>query len=157
MDFLDNLIMSHSHISAYFHCVFSTKERRNLITPKLQNRLFPYMGGIARENKISLLAIGGMPDHVHLLFSLPSTISISKALQIIKGGSSKWIHDTFPKHQTFAWQKGYGAFSIGVNDIERTKNYIHDQSKHHQKRNFKEEFLIFLERNGIDYDKRYVF
>ncbi len=98
-----------------------------------------------------------MPDHVHLLLPLPKTLHISKALQLIKGGSSKWIHDTFAEHQNFTWQKGYGAFSIGVNDIERTKSYIENQEKHHQKRNFEEEYLIFLQRNVIDYDKRYVF
>lgn len=149
--------MSQSYVSSYYHCVFSTKERRKIITPELQNRLFPYIGGIARENKIKLLAVGGMPDHIHLLLSLPKTIAIPKALQLIKGGSSKWIHDTFPEHKTFAWQKGYGAFSIGINEIERTKNYIENQEKHHQKRSFEEEYLIFLERNGIEYDERYIF
>ena len=149
--------MSNSFTSSYYHCVFSTKERRNLITPELQEKLFPYLGGIARKNKMKMLAVGGMADHVHLLLSLPATLPISKAIQLIKGGSSKWIHDTFSEHRLFSWQKGYGAFSIGVGDIERTKNYIENQVEHHRKRSFKEEFLIFLKRNGIEFDELYVF
>ena len=149
--------MSQSYTSSYYHCVFSTKERRQFITKELQIRLFPYLGGIAKEHKLKMLAVGGMPDHVHLLLSLPKTIAISKALQLIKGGSSKWIHDTFSEHETFAWQKGYGAFSIGVNDIERTTAYIENQTEHHKERNFEEEYLIFLQRNEIKYDEKYVF
>ncbi len=149
--------MSHSFNSQLMHCVFSTKERRNLITPELAARLYPYIGGIAREHKIKLLKIGGVPDHVHLLISLPSTVSISKAMQLIKGGSSKWVHDSFPEHRLFEWQQGYGAFSIGIGDVERTTAYIENQAEHHQKTDFKSEFLAFLNRHGIEYDKRYIF
>jgi len=139
------------------HCVFSTKERRPMITPELQSRLFQYIGGIARENKIKLLSAGGVADHVHLLISMPSTISIAKAIQLIKGGSSKWIHETFPEQRLFEWQQGYGAFSIGVSDIERTVNYINNQAEHHGKMNFKTEFLAFLKKHDIEYDERYIF
>jgi len=128
-----------------------------MITPELQARLFQYIGGIARENKIKLLAAGGVDDHVHLLVSMPSTISISKALQLIKGGSSKWIHETFPEHRLFEWQQGYGAFSIGIGDIERTINYINNQAEHHGKMDFKIEFRAFLKKHGIEYDERYIF
>ncbi len=149
--------MSHSFNSQLMHCVYSTKEQRNLITSELAARLYPYIGGIARENKIKLLKIGGVPDHIHLLISLPSTISISKAMQLIKGGSSKWVHDSFPEHRLFEWQQGYGAFSIGIGDVERTTAYIENQAEHHQKTDFKSEFLAFLNRHGIEYDKRYIF
>ncbi len=149
--------MSHSFNSQLMHCVFSTKERRNLITSELAARLYPYIGGIARENKIKLLKIGGVPDHIHLLISLPSTISISKAMQLIKGGSSKWVHDLFPEHRLFEWQQGYGAFSIGIGDVERTTAYIENQAEHHQKTDFKSEFLSFLKRHGIEYDERCIF
>lgn len=128
-----------------------------MITPGLQSRLFPYMGGIARENKMKLLAAGGVDDHVHLLVSLPATVSVSKAMQLIKGGSSKWIHDTFIEHRMFEWQEGYGAFSIGVGDIDRTMNYINDQAVHHGKMDFKDELLAFLDRHGVEYDPRYIF
>jgi putative transposase len=148
--------MSHSYTSALFHCVFSTKERRPIIHADLQSRLWPYMGGVARENNIKALAIGGVQDHVHLLLSLPSTITVAKAMQLIKGGSSKWIHDEFPVHKDFAWQEGYGAFSIGVAQVDDTKRYIGNQAEHHRTKTYQEEFLAFLERHGIDYDPRYI-
>ena len=149
--------MAHSFISQLMHCVFSTKERRPMITPELQTRLFQYIGGISRENKIKLLSAGGVDGHIHLLISMRSTISVSKAMQLIKGGSSKWIHETFPSMRLFAWQEGYGAFSIGVGDIERTTNYINNQAEHHGKMNFKTEFLAFLKKHEIEYDERYIF
>ena len=120
-----------SYVSSYFHCVFSTKERRPLIPPALRDRLWPYVGGIARENDMKAIEIGGMPDHVHILLSLPSTLSIAKALQLIKGGSSKWVHDTFPEHRLFGWQAKYGAFSVSVSQLETIIEYIKRQEEHH--------------------------
>src|SRR6266480_2878652 len=146
-----------SYVSSYFHCVFSTKERRPLITPALGARLWPFLGGIARQNKMVALEIGGVADHVHILLSLPSTLAVAKALQLIKGGSSKWVHETFPEHRLFEWQEGYGAFSISVSEKKRTVAYINNQIEHHKKRDFKTEFLVFLDRNEIEYDPQYVF
>lgn len=94
--------MAHSYVSALFHCVFSTKGRRRHITGDLQTRLWPYIGGIARDNKMTALSIGGVEDHLHILLSLPSTIEIAKALQLLKGGSSKWVHEEFPTQRGFA-------------------------------------------------------
>ncbi|HEX5470677.1 MAG TPA: IS200/IS605 family transposase [Lacipirellulaceae bacterium] len=148
--------MSHSYVSALFHCVFSTKERRKTITAELQERLWPYMGGIARENKMRALTIGGIEDHVHLLLSIPSTLSVAKSLQLIKGGSSKWVHDTFPKFIGFEWQEGYGAFSVGMSQVPDTTAYIANQREHHRTKTFQEEFIAFLERHGIEYDSRYI-
>jgi REP element-mobilizing transposase RayT len=148
--------MGHSYTSSLFHCVFSTKERRNLITPELQEHLWPYMGGIARKNRMKALAVGGIEDHVHILLSMPSTLALAKAVQLIKGGSSKWVHDTFPTRRTFGWQEGYGAFSIGVSQIDSTVAYIRSQARHHRRKTFQQEFLEFLEKHGIDYDPRYV-
>lgn len=148
--------MSHSYISALYHCVFSTKERRKTITEELQERLWPYIGGIARENHMRLLAIGGVEDHVHLLLSIPSTLTIAKAMQLIKGGSSKWVHDTFSHHKDFEWQEGYGAFSVGISQVPDTKAYIANQREHHRTKSFQEEFIAFLEKHGIEYDPRYV-
>ncbi len=133
------------------HCVFATKERRPLITPGLQSRLWPYLGGIARENKIKTLAIGGGGDHVHVLVSMPSTISVAKGVQLLKGNSSKWIHDTFPEHQDFQWQEGYGAFSIGISGVEDTTRYIQSQAEHHRKQSFREELAVFLNKHGMEY------
>lgn len=148
--------MAHTFTNQLLHCVFSTKERRPLITAELQPRLWPYIGGIAREHKMKALAIGGVADHLHLLLSLPATLSISKAMQLIKGSSSKWVHDTFPEQQSFGWQEGYGAFSIGVSDVARTVAYIENQAEHHRQKDFKTELISFLVKHGIEYDERFV-
>ncbi len=145
-----------SYVSSYFHCVFSTKERRPLITPELRERLWPFLGGIARQNKMKAVEIGGVADHVHLLLSLPATIPISKAMQLIKGGSSKWIHETFPNQRLFAWQEEYGAFSVSVSQLDKTIAYIRGQPEHHRKLTFQEEFLMLLKKHGIEYDERYL-
>ena len=97
--------MGHSFTSSLFHCVFSTKGRRLLITEDLRLRLWPYMGGIARDNRMKALTIGGVEDHVHLLLSLPSTLAIAKAIQLIKGGSSFWVHENFPNTATLPGRK----------------------------------------------------
>jgi len=134
------------------HCVFSTKERRQLITPDLQERLYPYLGGIARENRMKALSIGGVEDHVHALLSIPATLQIAKAVQLLKGNSSKWIHETFPNQRLFEWQEGYGAFSIAVSGVKATMRYIESQKQHHQSHSFKDELIAFLEKNGIRYE-----
>ena len=149
--------MANSYISLYIHVVFSTKERQAMIGPELQNRLWAYMGGIARENQMKALSIGGTQDHIHVLLSLPATLPIAKAVQLIKGGSSKWIHDTYANLQEFAWQEGYGAFSVNVSLLEDTVHYIENQAEHHKRKTFQEEYIEFLKRHGIRYDERYVF
>jgi putative transposase len=143
----------HSFISCHLHVVFSTKERRRLITPDLQQRLWPYLGGIARENKMKALCVGGAEDHVHILLSLPSTLAICKAVQLLKGNSSKWIHETFPNQPEFSWQEGYGAFSIGVSGMDDTIKYIQSQPEHHRTRTFKEELVAFLKKHGLNYEE----
>jgi putative transposase len=148
--------MSHSYTSSLYHCVFSTKDRHKTIDADLQSRLWPYLGGIARDNRMKALAVGGVEDHVHLLLSLPSTMTISMAMQLVKGGSSKWVHDTFRDKRDFAWQEGYGAFSIGISQVDDTKRYIENQAEHHRVKTYEEEFIAFLERHGIEYDPRYV-
>jgi len=148
--------MAHSYSNCLIHYVFSTKDRCKSISANLRPRLLAYMGGITRENDMKLLAAGGTDDHVHLLVSLPATLAVAKAIQFIKGGSSKWVHDTFPTHHAFAWQEGYGAFSIGVSGIQKTVAYIDSQEEHHRNQTFEEEFIAFLTRHGIPYDERYV-
>ena len=145
-----------SYVSSYFHCVFSAKERRPLITPALQCRLWPFMAGIARQNKMQAIEIGGVADHVHILLSLPATIAPAKALQLIKGGSSKWVHETFPEHRLFAWQEKYGAFSVSVSQLDKIIRYIQGQEAHHRTRPFKEEFLALLKKHRVEYDERYL-
>jgi REP-associated tyrosine transposase len=148
--------MPHSYVSTLTHCVFSTKERRKLITPDIQQRLWPYMGGIARENSMKALAIGGVEDHIHMLLSLSATTPVAKAIQLIKGGSSKWLHENFPTQRGFAWQEGYGAFSVSISHVSDTIAYIEGQAAHHRKQSFEDEFRAFLKRHGIEFDERYV-
>jgi REP element-mobilizing transposase RayT len=148
--------MGHSFTSTLHHCVFSTKERCPCITADLQARLWPFLGGIARDNHLKALAVGGVEDHVHVLLSLPATMAIAKAIQVLKAGSSLWIHETIPSHRGFAWQEGYGAFSLGVSQVEQTRSYIERQAEHHRKTTFQEEFLAFLKRHQMEYDERYV-
>jgi putative transposase len=149
--------MSHSYVRNLMHCTFSTKERYPFINPELELRLWPYIGGIARENRMTALAIGGTVDHLHALLSLPATMSFAKAVQLIKGGSSKWVHDTFSRYKKFEWQEGYGAFSVSPSQASRTIKYIQEQKEHHRKRTFEEEFLKLLDKNEVEYDSRYVF
>jgi len=148
--------MAHTYTSILIHYIFSTKYREKIITDELQDRLWPYMGGIARENRMKALAVGGVSDHVHLLISLPTTLSIAKAIQLIKGGSSKWVHDSFPNFQSFKWQEGYGAFSVSLSQMETVIGYIQRQKEHHRKKSFREEYVAFLLKYGIEYDERYV-
>ena len=145
-----------SYVSAYFHCVFSTKERRPLIPLELRERLWPFLGGIARQNQMKAVEIGGVADHVHLLLSLPPTLSIAKALQLIKGGASKWVHETFPEHRLFGWQVKYGAFSVSVSQLDKTIAYIQRQEEHHRKVTFQEEFLALLKKHRIACNGRYL-
>ena len=102
------------------------------------------------------LSIGGVVEHAPVLLSLPSTISIAKGVQLIKGGSSKWISDTFPSLKDFAWQVGYGAFSVSISHVEETTNYIKNQKEHHRLKTFQEEYLAFLKKHGIEYDEKYL-
>jgi len=148
--------MAHSYTNILIHYIFSTKDRRKIISSKLHERLWPYIGGVARENNMKALAIGGIEDHAHVLLSLPSSLSIAKAIQLVKGSSSKWIHDTFPQLRNFAWQEGYGAFSVSISHLRDTIAYIQTQREHHRVKTFQEEYLLFLKKHGIQYDDRYV-
>ena len=127
-----------------------------MIAPEIRERLWSFLGGIARKNHMKALAVGGSDDHVHVLVSLPATIPVAKAVQLLKGGSSKWVHDTFPERRFFAWQEGYGAFTIGISQVRETVSYIDHQEQHHKQRSFQGEFLAFLKRHRIAYDERYV-
>ena len=147
--------MAHTYCSLLFHCVFSTKERRRIIAPEMQPRLWAYMGGVAREHEMTALTVGGMEDHVHILLSLPSSLAIAKAMREIKSASSRWVHETF-EVAGFEWQEGYGAFSIGRAQVDSTVAYIAGQQEHHRKRDFQQEFVAFLKKHRIEYDPRYV-
>jgi putative transposase len=144
--------MSHTYISDLVHCVFSTKLRRNLISPEVQPELWSFLGGVARKNGFKALMVGGTENHVHLLLSLPATMTVAKAMQLVKGASSHWMNENHTK--TFAWQEGYGAFTIGISQKNHTIQYIRSQAEHHRKRSFEEEFVAFLKKHGVEYDRQ---
>ena len=144
----------HSFTSSLHHCIFATKRREPLLTPEIRERLWPYLGGIAHDTGMKALAIGGVAEHVYILLSLPPTISVSKAMQLLKGNSSKWIHETFPQLGAFAWHEGYGAFSIAVSGIGETCAYIRRQEEHHRTRTFREEVIAFLQRHELSFEDK---
>jgi len=148
--------MANTYTSLYYHVVFSTKKRKPLIQTGIRERLWAFLGGIARENKMKALCVGGMEDHIHLLIMAPPTLSPSKMVPLVKGGSSKWIHDTFPQMQDFAWQDGYGVFTVTKSQIPDIIRYIQGQGEHHRVKTFQEEYLLFLQKHRIEYDERYL-
>lgn len=133
--------MANTYISLYVHYVFTTTQRLPLIKPGIRKRLWAYMSEIAKGHRMKALSVGGTEDHVHILLSLPATVSVSKAIQLIKGSSSKWVSETFEGFTEFAWQEGYGAFSVSVSGIGETIRYIENQEVHHQKHSFRDEYL----------------
>ena len=148
--------MSQSFVSLHYHLIFSTKNRVPTLTADLQPRLQQYIGGILRNEGCTLVAAGGMPDHIHLLISLGKQISVADALREIKSRSSSWIHGTFPSRRGFEWQVGYGAFAVSYSDLDRVREYLKKQAEHHRTMTFQEEFLEFLKRHHIEYDERYL-
>ena len=148
--------MPQSFSCCYYHLIFSTKGRAPLILKEIQSRLFDYIGGILRSKGCALIAAGGMPDHVHLLVSLDRKTSVSEAMRLVKTNSSRWLHETFPVLSGFAWQVGYGAFSVSASNLESVEAYLAKQAEHHRKTTFQEEFVAFLERHKLTYDERYL-
>jgi REP element-mobilizing transposase RayT len=136
--------------------IFSTKQREKRLREDIQPKLWAYIAGIARNHKFEALEIGGAEDHCHALIALPAPMPLSKAVQTLKGCSSKWLNDTGTAGANFAWQEGYGAFSVSASQTEGVVEYIKSQAEHHKKRNYEEEFLEFLKRYGINYDPAHV-
>lgn len=148
--------MANTYTSLQYHVVFSTKNRKPWLTEEVCARLWPYLGGIARENGMKALQVGGVADHVHLLLAVPPTRSLSKAMQLLKGASSRWIHENYPALSDFGWQDGYGAFSVSESRISAVRNYIRNQPEHHRVTTFTEEYEKLLEKHGVEYEKRYL-
>ena len=140
-----------------FHIVYSTKYRKRVIEKSWQDDLYGYTGGIIRDHKGTLLCMGGVMDHVHLLAKLPPTIAVSDMLRLIKSNSSKMVNETMTPRIPFEWQPGYAAFSVSESQFERVRDYILNQEEHHRKKSFQEEFIELLDKHNITYDLRYVF
>jgi len=148
--------MAGTFTSIQFHLVFSTHNWEPYITPDLKPRLYEYIGGIIRSKGGVLYEIGGTADHVHLLIRCRADEALADLLRDLKSHSSLWIHQTFPDLRNFAWQSGYGAFTVSQSQSDKVKGYIRKQVEHHRKKTFKEEFTEFLKAHQIEYDERYI-
>jgi len=146
--------MSHTSGNILLHFIFSTQQRRPLIKPEFQDALFAYLGGIVREMQATALLINGISDHVHMLVRLRPSHSASEIMRVVKTNSSRWARE---KHSpSFAWQTGYGVFSVSESSVPEVTKYIAGQQEHHKKHSFEEEFVAFLKKNHVEYDPRYM-
>ncbi|MBL8205281.1 MAG: IS200/IS605 family transposase [Blastocatellia bacterium] len=148
--------MSSSYTNLIYHIIFSTKDRRPIITDAYQSRLYDYLSGTIRGLGGISLALNGMEDHVHLLAKLRPDKSVSDVLRDLKANASGWMHDVFPALEDFSWQRGYGAFTVSQSHVEKVREYIAAQQEHHRKQSFRDEFIRFLRANGVEYDERYI-
>jgi REP-associated tyrosine transposase len=148
--------MAGKYLSLLVHFTWSTAGREPWIETEIREDLYSYIGGIMNNKSAKLISAGGMFDHIHLYASLPSTISIADFVNVVKSNSSRWIHQSFSQLRNFAWQEGYGAFSVSKSGEQSVIRYIRNQEKHHGKRTFKQELITLLEKHGISYDKRYI-
>jgi len=149
--------MASTFTSLTYHVVFSTRYRRNIITPDFQKDLYQYMGGIIRAHKGVLLEIGGMPDHVHLLAGFSPTIAVSDMIRLIKTNASKWANERPDRIDRFEWQTGYAAFTVSQSQEPVVRRYIQNQEQHHRTRTFRDELLTLLKKHNLEFEERYVF
>jgi len=147
-------IVSHTSGNILLHMIFSTHERRPLIKPDFRADLFAYLGGIIREMDGTALIINGSSDHVHMLVRIRPTHSSAQIARVVKANSSRWVHEKWDSK--FAWQTGYGVFSVSESNAAAVTKYIAEQEEHHQKHSFQEEFVAFLKKNHVAYDERYI-
>jgi REP element-mobilizing transposase RayT len=148
--------MSQSLAQIYIHIVFSTKYRKPLIQTEIEEELYAYIGGIIKNLKGNSIKINSVSNHIHILTTLPKTVTLSKYLEEIKRSSSKWIKTKGTDYKNFSWQRGYGAFSVSSYKVNVVKNYIAKQKEHHKSQDFKEEFIEFLDEYKVEYDDRYL-
>jgi putative transposase len=139
-----------------FHIIFSTKDRQPLIRDGFRDELEKYIAGIVRNEGGVLIGIGGTPDHLHLITKFKPDRSVAEMVRLIKSNSSKWVNEQHGDPGRFAWQLGYGAFSVSQSQLEALKAYVANQKAHHQTRSFQDEFREFLIKHGVDIDERYL-
>ncbi|MFA6958047.1 MAG: IS200/IS605 family transposase [Thermoanaerobaculia bacterium] len=145
----------HTYTSVALHVVFATKERRRSLTPEIRDHLFPYLGGIVRDQGGFPITIGGIEDHVHALFEISAVAPISTILRELKGSSSRWINENWPR-KGFAWQRGYGAFSVSRSNRDAVIRYIERQEEHHKHLTFEEEYIELLKAHGIAFESKWL-
>jgi len=146
--------VAHTYSRNHVHLVFSTKDPRETIEKELQPRLWAYLAGICKNHEMIALMVDGMENHVHILFHLPPKLLLAKAMQLLKGNSSKWVSD---QGKDFSWQEGYGAFSVSSSNLDQVIRYIQNQEAHHRKSSFEEEYRALLRKHGVEYDAKNVF
>jgi len=149
--------MPNTYTQIHIHAIFAVQNRLSLISKSWEQRLYQYITGIIQNHGHKLLAINGMPNHVHILIGMRPTQSLSALMQDIKGDSSKWINQKGFVKGKFSWQEGYGAFSYSKSHVDHVIDYIKNQEEHHKKKSFNTEYLEFLEKFGVSYDERYIF
>jgi REP element-mobilizing transposase RayT len=146
--------MSHSYAQNHIHLVFSTKNREKLLARDFLPCLWSYTAGVCKNHDLLTFAVGGMEDHIHLLFRLPPTMALAEAVKLVKTNSSKWITE---QGKRFAWQEGYGAFSVSSSNVSSVIKYIDNQEAHHRKISFGDEYIALLKKHGVAFDPKYVF
>lgn len=147
--------MSSTHLSLNYHVIFATKHRERWFTEAFQLELHAYLGGTLNNLACQSLCVGGVEDHVHLLFTIPATLNLSDVIRELKKHSSLWIKEKLSR-TAFAWQTGYGAFTVSAPALPDVKEYIHNQKAHHQTTSFQDEYVNFLKRSGVEYDAKYL-
>jgi len=148
--------MSQSFTNLLYHIIFSTKDRRPLITLDYQPRLYEYIGGVLRNTGGISLGINGTEDHVHVLAKLRPDRALCDVLRELKANATGWMHNVFPRLADFYWQRGYAAFTVRQSNLRQVQRYVARQKEHHAKVSFRDEFIKFLKVNGIEYDERYI-
>jgi putative transposase len=148
--------MAATFTNLLFHIIFSTKDREPLIRDGFRDELEKYIAGIVRNERGILLGIGGMPDHLHLIAKFKPDRSVAEMVRLIKANSSKWVNEKHGSSGRFAWQSGYGAFSVSQSQLKALKAYVANQREHHQTRSFQDEFREFLNKHDIEFDERFI-
>jgi len=149
--------MANTYHQIHIQAIFAVKKRTGLIQKEWKNELYKYITGVIRAHDHKLLAINGMPDHVHVFFGMRPTQSLSDLIQDAKGSSSKWINEKKFIKEKFEWQEGFGAFSYSKSQASHVIAYIQNQEVHHRKITFLDEYQQFLKKFEVDYDERYLF
>ena len=147
--------MPQSFARIVVHLIFSTKGRRPLIQDTVRDSLHAYMATVLRNFDCPAILINSVEDHIHLLFEMSRTVAVSAAVEEVKTTSSKWIKTQGPEFAVFAWQTGYGAFSVSPSNVEAVRAYIADQREHHRRYTFEEEYRAFMKRHGVTFDEKY--
>src|SRR3989442_11500165 len=148
--------MPQSLSKVILHIIFSTKNRELWLDSGVRPRMHAYLATICRDLGVDFVHVGGVSDHIHVVTTLPRTVSQAEFIEQIKKTSSKWIKELDARYRGFFWQRGYGAFSVSPSQLKAVLEYIEGQQHHHSTRTFQEEYRDLLRRHGIDFDERYV-